>query len=65
MEDQLNAKGSYRDDVDTMDEEKKKVVVDYFVSWANNEFKTLFEYLSNSGGKYEDKKSLMIILHLY
>ena len=56
MEDPLNAKGSYRDDVDTMDEEKKKVVVDYFVSWANNEFKTLFEYLSNSGGKYEDKK---------
>lgn len=56
MEDSLDAKDSYRDAVDTMDEEKKKLVVDYFVSWANNEFKTLFEYLRNSSGKYENKK---------
>lgn len=51
MEDSL-----YPQAVDSMDEEKKKLVIDYFVSWANNEFKTLFEYLRNSSGKYEDKK---------
>lgn len=41
---------------DEMDEEKKQFVIDYFTSWANNDFKTMFEYLENGNGKYELKK---------
>lgn len=41
---------------DDMDEEKKQFIIDYFTSWANNDFKTMFEYLENGNGKYELKK---------
>lgn len=41
---------------DEMDEEKKQFIIDYFTSWANNDFKTMFEYLENGNGKYELKK---------